>query len=178
MERNHPYTEGIVTHTVAVIAGTHQHDISVYAARTSSAYLVCRLGHMSMTFHDAATVCTVANAFAAVRAAAMGIPGTMPAATSPPEAQFAAQAFAITWTHPPSYQVVRHSRLDERIGRTRWWVDVHMGPVTWRVLDRAGLDAILDTMRAVHRTAVAVFLDGGKYRADPTKLPDAFDDLD
>ncbi|WP_255564785.1 hypothetical protein [Candidatus Mycobacterium methanotrophicum] len=47
------------------------------------------------------------------------------------------------------------------------------GAVGWRVVDWAGYEAALVLLRNVHRTAVAVFADGGKFRTDPSKL-DAF----
>lgn len=52
-------------------------------------------------------------------------------------------------------------------------MDVFMGPVQSRVVDWAGYEAALELMRNVQRTAVAVFLDGSKYRSDPAKV-DAF----
>ena len=48
-----------------------------------------------------------------------------------------------------------------------------MGPVQWRVVDWAGYESALTLLRNVHRTAVAVFPDGGKFRVDPSKV-DAF----
>ena len=60
--------------------------------------------------------------------------------------------------------------------RTVHWVDLHMGPITWRVTDRVGYDTLMDELRRVHRAAVGVFLDGGRYRRDPSKILDSFDD--
>ena len=80
---------------------------------------------------------------------------------------------SVTWTRPPEWSVVPQSGYDERRRRTLHYVDVHMGPVQWRVVDWAGYEAALTLLRNVHRTAVAVFTDGGKFRADPSKV-DAF----
>ena len=43
-----------------------------------------------------------------------------------------------------------------------------------RNLARQGL-TLMDEFRRVHRTAVGVFLDRGRYRRDPTRILDAFD---
>jgi len=45
-----------------------------------------------------------------------------------------------------------------------------MGPVLWRVVDWAGYEAALMLLRNVQRTAVAVFVDGGRFWADPSRV--------
>jgi hypothetical protein len=65
---------------------------------------------------------------------------------------------SVTWTRPPDWSVVNQSSYDERRRRRLYWVDVHMGPVQWRVVDWAGYEAALTLLRNVHRTAVAVCL--------------------
>jgi len=45
-----------------------------------------------------------------------------------------------------------------------------MGPLLWRVVDWAGYEAALMLLRNVQRTAVAVFVDGGRFWADPSRV--------
>ncbi|MCV7023690.1 hypothetical protein H7I77_10060 [Mycolicibacterium novocastrense] len=49
------------------------------------------------------------------------------------------------------------------------WVDVVMGPVVWRVVDWAGFEAGLVLWRNALRTAVGVFVGGGRWRCDPSR---------
>lgn len=49
------------------------------------------------------------------------------------------------------------------------WLDIHMGPVTWQVLDQVGHKSALRLLRRAHATAGHVFLDSTKFRADPTR---------
>jgi hypothetical protein len=44
-----------------------------------------------------------------------------------------------------------------------------MGPLTFQILDRAAFHSAVDVLRLAHRTAVAVCLDGHRFRADPTR---------
>ena len=46
------------------------------------------------------------------------------------------------------------------------WLDIHMGPVTWQVLDHK---SALRLLRRAHATAVHVFLDSTNFRAYPTR---------
>lgn len=62
----------------------------------------------------------------------------------------------------PQWSVVAQSRFDVRQRRTVYWVDVHMGPGLWRVVDWAGYEAAWTLLRNLHRTAVVVFCDGGR----------------
>jgi len=45
-----------------------------------------------------------------------------------------------------------------------------MGPLLWRVVDWAGYEAALMLLRNVQRTAVAVFVDRGRFWADPSRV--------
>ena len=53
-------------------------------------------------------------------------------------------------------------------GRYRW-TDVYMGPITFQILDRAAFHSTIDVLREIHTTAVAVCLDGKRFRKDPTE---------
>lgn len=165
-----PYPTGVITHSTAVIAGDMTVDIAVYDACTPKARMTVALGYLVMTFTSARTVHRVFEAFGAAKAAMMGLDNRAPE-RAPEGAQFAHNALAVTWVEAPTYSVVRGSRYLERERRTVYWVDVHMGPVSWRITDHVGYHALLDHLRNAHRTAVAVFPDGGKYRKDPTKTP-------
>ncbi|MBM4479777.1 hypothetical protein GS444_06105 [Rhodococcus hoagii] len=63
----------------------------------------------------------------------------------------------------------RH-RYSDAQRRTIYWADVHMGPVTWRIIDHVGYSSLISALRTAHKTAVAAFPDGAKYRKDPTKV--------
>ena len=81
------------------------------------------------------------------------------------------------WLDSPEHTAVPHHRYSSEQRRTIHWVDLHMGPVTWRITDRIGYDTLMAELRRVHRAAVGVFLDGSRYRRDPAKLLDVFDDV-
>ncbi|MFF0818359.1 hypothetical protein ACFYVR_24915 [Rhodococcus sp. NPDC003318] len=171
-----PYPAGVVTHSTAVIAGDQTADIAVYEARTDRARLTVTIGYLMMTFTSAHTVQRVLEGFAAVKAAMMGLDNRAPERT-PEGAQFAHNALAVTWVYPPTYSVVRGKGYLGRERRTVYWVDVHMGPITWRITDHVGYEDLLAHMKNAHKTAVAIFPDGPKFRKDPTKAPrDAFAD--
>lgn len=52
--------------------------------------------------------------------------------------------------------MVPHTRYSPEQRRNVHWVDLHMGPLTWRIVDRVGYDTMMEEFRRVHRTAVAV----------------------
>ncbi|NKZ70023.1 hypothetical protein GTA09_09150 [Rhodococcus hoagii] len=65
---------------------------------------------------------------------------------------------------------MRGNRYSDAQRRTIYWADVHMGPVTWRIIDHVGYSSLISALRTAHKTAVAAFPDGAKYRKDPTKV--------
>lgn len=161
---------GVVTRSMVVVRPVPGH-VSVQDARTEFAAVMLHWGDVFMRFTSAAQVYAVLAAFGAVREALRGVQGTVP--TEPADAASEwpwVSTLSVTWTRPPEWSVVPQERFDTRQRRTFHWVDVHMGPVLWRVVDWAGYEAALELLRNVHRTAVAVFTDGGKFRSDPSKI--------
>ncbi|GGG27684.1 hypothetical protein GCM10007304_46900 [Rhodococcoides trifolii] len=158
----------IVTHSTVLIAGPQRADVSVHAAGTDSARMTVTLGPLMMTFHDAESTTAVIDGFNAVRAALMGLDNRAPEREDS-AVEFARNTIAVTWISAPQYAISRGSRVDNAQRRTVHWVDLHMGPITWRIADHTGYNDLMAEFRNVHRTAVAVFADGGKFRRDPTK---------
>lgn len=160
--------DAIVTHSTVLITGPQGADTSVHAAGTDSARLTVNLGHLMMTFHDAETTSAVIEGFAAVRAAMMDLDNLAPQREEPP-VPFVHTTHAVTWLTAPKYAVTKASRYNPTQRRTVHWVDLHMGPITWRIADHTGYHDLMAELRNVHRAAVAVFPDGGRFRRDPTK---------
>lgn len=169
------HTPAIVTHTTVIITGPQNATISITAAGTEHAQMVVAFGHLMMTFRSAEAVCDVIAGFATVRSALVGADGHAPYPQQP-GAEFGAPAISILWLGGPEHTVIPGARYIPEQRRTVHWVDLHMGPITWRVTDRVGYDTLMDELRRVHRAAVGVFLDGGRYRRDPSKILDSFDD--
>lgn len=169
-------TTGIVTHTTVLVAGPQQATITATSAATDEAQMIVALGHVMMTFRSAETVSAVITGFATVRAALAGADGQAPHPAQP-GAEFGAAAISVLWLDSPEHTAVPHHRYSSEQRRTIHWVDLHMGPVTWRITDRIGYDTLMAELRRVHRAAVGVFLDGSRYRRDPAKLLDVFDDV-
>lgn len=167
-----PIPAGLVTRTLVVVRPVAGH-VSVHDARTDLAVVSVQWGDIFMRFTSAAQVSAVLAAFGAVREALRGAVGTASLDTVSGGDWAGVSVVSVTWTRPPEWSVVNQSSYDERRRKTVHWVDVHMGPVQWRVVDWAGYEAAMTLLRNVHRTAVAVFTDGGKFRTDPSKV-DAF----
>lgn len=157
----------ILTHTTARIQGEQTGRIDVAHARTAEAAVTVVWGGIALRFLTAAAASTVLEGFAAVRPLLMHVDNTAPEPT-PTEGQYAVPTLSLAWTWPTDYAVVHRNAYSKTWKRTLHWVDLHMGPVTWQILDHVGYHAALELLRQAHRTAVAVCLDGGKWRADPT----------
>jgi len=173
-----PLPAGVVTRTMVVVR-PGVGDVSVSDARSDQAVLSVAWGEVLMRFTSAEQVWTVLSAFGAVRESLRGVEGNCGglAMSSGSDEGWGSSVAAVTWRRPPEWCVVPQSAYDERRRRTTRWVDVHMGPVLWRVVDWAGYESALTVLRNAHRTAVVVFADGGKFRADPSKM-DAFTETD
>ncbi|NKS56553.1 hypothetical protein GS504_03405 [Rhodococcus hoagii] len=163
---------GIVTRTTAVIAGEQPIDVAAHFVGTPQARVTLALGFLAMTFTSAAAAQKVLEAFAAARGALMGVDNLAPLPAQE-GAQFAQSTIALTWIDAPTYAIVRGNRYSESQRRTVHWADVHMGPVTWRIIDHVGYNSLIEALRMAHKTAVVAFPDGPKFRKDPTKV-DAF----
>ncbi|MFW0154135.1 hypothetical protein ACNUDN_30710 [Mycobacterium sp. smrl_JER01] len=167
---------GVVTRSLVVVRPIEGH-VSVHDARTDLAVVSLQWGDVFMRFTSAAQVSALLAAFGAVREALRGVDGAVPVDPVVGASEWPwMSVLSVTWTRPPEWSVVAQSRFDARQRRTLHWVDVHMGPVLWRVVDWAGYEAALVLLRNLHRTAVAVFRDGGKFRSDPSKV-DAFTEV-
>lgn len=167
------HAAGIVTHTTAIVTGPQNATITVTAAATDEAQMIVAFGHLMMTFRSAEAVHDVIAAFASVRAALSGADGHAPHPAQP-GGNFGAPAISILWLGGTEHSVVPNSRYIPEQRRTVHWVDLHMGPITWRITDRIGYDTLMEEFRRVHRTAVGVFVDGGRFRRDPAKILDSF----
>ncbi|SPX94946.1 Uncharacterised protein [Mycobacterium xenopi] len=167
-----PIPAGVVTRTLVVVRPVAGH-VSVSEARSDLAVVSVQWGEIFMRFTSAAQVSAVLAAFGAVRESLRGVAGSARLEMVNREAWPGVSVVSVTWMRPPEWSVVAQSGYDERRRTTAHWVDVHMGPILWRVVDWAGYESAMTLLRNVHRTAVAVFSDGGKFRADPSKV-DAF----
>ncbi|WP_232076819.1 hypothetical protein [Mycobacterium gallinarum] len=90
-------------------------------------------------------------------------PGARPATAEP----FALPTVAIDWMRRPAYAVVPRQELSRDRARQLRWLDLHMGPVTFQILDQAGGISAVELLTTAHRTGVQVFLDGPDFAADP-----------
>lgn len=163
---------GVVTRSLVVVRPVDGH-VSVHDARTDLAVVAVQWGDVYIRFTSAAQVSAMLAAFGAVRAAMRGVDGAVPDGSVHGPVWPWVSVLSVTWKRPPDWSVVSQSRFDQHQRRKVYWVDVHMGPVLWRVVDWTGYESALALLRNVHRTAVAVFADGGKFRTDPSKV-DAF----
>jgi hypothetical protein len=157
----------ILTHTTARISGAQSGRIDVAHARTAEASVTVVWGGIALRFLSAAAASTVLEGFAAVRPLLMHVDNTAPV-QEPPTGTYAVPALALTWTWPTDYAVVHRNSYSQTWKRTLHWVDLHMGPVTWQIIDHTGYHSAIELLREAHRTAVAVCADGGTWRADPT----------
>lgn len=124
-------------------------------------------GGLLLRFLSAAAAATVLEGFAAARTLLMDVDKVAPLSEQGDDV--AVPTIALAWTWPTPYAAVKRQAYSNAQRRTVHWVEVHMGPITWQILDTVGYNAALELLREAHRTAVAVCLDGGKWRADPTK---------
>lgn len=154
----------VVAHTLVRLRGEQTGDINVYNARSPLARVVVRFGSIAMTFWNAAAAQGVLEGVAAARTALLSMPVAMPVTPDP----YGQPAVAVEWTHRPNYAVIPQSRMSDAHRRTLAWFDLHMGPITWQVLDRTAYHSLAAVLAEVHRTAVAVCLDGPDHSADPT----------
>ncbi len=167
IDRNPP--GAVVTSTTARIHGAQDGRISVGFARTPEAFVSLAWGGVGMRFLTANAAQGVLEGFAAARAHLMRLDYQTP---PPPEGLsywYAQSSVLLSWERRTPYAIVTRDAYSQSRQRTVHWVDLQMGPVTWQIVDRAGYDSVLNILRDAHRTAVGVCLDGGKYRADPTK---------
>ena len=167
-ETLHTMPAASITHTIAVIRGEIDSDVTVHHARTSDARITMVFGTALMNLYSASAAQGLLEAFAAARAAMTRVPREIPAAASPYES-FARTTLAIEWTRRPSYCAVPQSGPSKTGNQTVHWVDLYCGPITFQIRDQLGLKSTLALLTRMHQTAVAVFLDGPDHAADPTR---------
>ena len=157
-----------ITHTTVLLVGGVDCDVTVYHARTPDVRIVLRFGTAMMTLYSADTAQGLLEAFAAARAAIARLPRQIPAPATGTHEPVARTALAIEWTRRPGYSVVAQSAPNKTRTAVVHWVDLHCGPLTFQIRDQAGLHSTVELLTRVHRSAVAVCLDGPEHAADPT----------
>jgi hypothetical protein len=164
----HVIPPATVTHTIAVVRGDIQSDITVHHALTSDARITLIFGTTLMTLYSASAAQGLLEAFAAASAAMASLPHHVPATPAPYE-PFARTTLSIEWTRRPAYCVVPQSGPNKLNTAVIHWVNLHCGPISFQIRDQLGLKSTLPLLSRTHQTAVAVFLDGSDYADDPTE---------
>ena len=160
----------LLTQASVRITGVYPGDVSVFAARTPEAAVSLTWGPIAMVFTNADTAQGVLEGFAAARAQLARVDNHPPAELGiPAQEQVCRQTLALTWVRRPGYAVVTQEAYSNVLRRTVFWVELHMGPVTWMVMDHVGYHSAVETLQRAHRTAAGVCLDGHRFRADPTR---------
>ncbi len=167
LTETHLTPAALVSHTIVRIQGEQTGDITVHHACSPVARLRMQWGGLLMTMLSAQAVQAVLEGFCAARAAMTLIPRQIPAPAQAPAEPFAVPTVAIDWMRRPAYAVVPRQELSRDRGRQLRWLDLHMGPITFQVLDQAGAVSTVELLTTAHRTGVQVFLDGPDFAADP-----------
>jgi hypothetical protein len=163
----HVIPAATITHTTAVIRGDIECDVTVYHARTTDARISLTFGTTLMTLYSASAAQGLLEAFVAARSAIAQVPREIPAPAKAGYEPFARTTLAIEWTRRPAYSVMAQSGQNKAGNAVLHWVDLYCGPITFPLRDQLGLHSILELLTRTHKTAVAVFLDGPEYAADP-----------
>lgn len=164
----HVTAAALVSHTMIRIQGDQHGDIAVHHACSPNTRLRLQWGGILMTILSAQAIQGVLEGFSATRSAMTLIPRQIPAPASSAADPFALPTVAIDWTRRPAYAVVPRQELSRDGSRQLRWLDLHMGPVTFQILDQAGCGGAVQLLFTVHRTAIQVFLDGPDHAQDPT----------
>jgi hypothetical protein len=157
-----------ITHTIAVIRGEVTSDVTVQHARTADARIGIVFGTALMNLYSASAAQGLLEAFTAARAVMTRVPRELAVPAIAPYESFARTTLAIEWTRRPAYCAVPQSAPNKTGDLTIHWVDLYCGPITFQIRDQVGLKSTLALLTRMHRTAVAVFLDGPQHAADPT----------
>lgn len=159
----------LVSHTMIRIQGEQVGDFSVHAACSPSARLRLQWGGILMTMLSAQACQGVLEGFSAARSAMALIPRQIPVPPMDSD-PFARPTVAIDWMRRPAYAVVPRQELSRDRVRQLRWLDLHMGPVTFQILDQAGCVGAVELLHTAHRTAVQVFIDGPDHAQDPADI--------
>lgn len=165
----HTTPAALVSHTIIRIQGDQDGDIAVSHACSPDARLRLQWGGILMTAQSAQAIQGVLEGFSVAREAMALIPRLFPAPPAEPSDPFALPTVAIDWMRRPAYAVVPRQELSRDRARQLRWLDLHMGPVTFQILDQAGCLGAVALLRTAHRTGIKVFLDGPRFKADPTR---------
>jgi hypothetical protein len=160
------YMPAVVAHTYIRLRGEQQGDITVYHAGTDTARVSLNWGGVLMNFLSARAAQGVLEGLSAARCTLISVPGNIGPAHEDPYDQ---PMIAVDWQGRPGYAVNARTSVTPDKRRTARWTDVYMGPITFQILDRAAFHSAVEVLRLVHRTAVAVCLDGSAHAADPTE---------
>lgn len=163
----HVTPAALVSHTIVRIQGEQDGDITVSHACSPATRLRVQWGELLMTMLSAQAVQGVLEGFCAARAAVTLIPRQIPAPPPIAAEPFAVPTVAIDWIRRPAYAVVPRQELSRDRARQIRWLDLHLGPVTFQILDQNGAVSAVDLLTKAHRTATQVFLDGPDFAADP-----------
>jgi hypothetical protein len=158
----------LITHCVASVRGRQDGDISVCHARTADARIAITFSGVLMVIYSCQAAQGLLEAFAAAGGHIAAVPHEIP----PPRGNLpdtdTRVALSIEWTRRPRYAVVAQSARNKLNTGQVHWIDLYTGPITWQIRDQVALLSTLRLLNRVHQTAIAVFLDGDQYAADPT----------
>lgn len=163
----HVTPAALVSHTIVRVQGVQDGDITVSHACSPTARLRMQWGCLLFTMLSAQAAQGVLEGFCAARAAMALIPRRIPAPAPTTAEPFAVPTVAIDWMRRPAYAVVPRQELSRDRTRQIRWLDLHLGPVTFQILDQDGAVSAVDLLTKAHRTAARVFLDGPDFAADP-----------
>jgi hypothetical protein len=158
----------MITHATAIVRGAVDADVSVYHARTATARIAVVWGGVLITIYSAAAAQGLLEGFIAARQAAVRLPHKIPSPSPTATPRFGRPIVAMEFTYRPTYVAVPQSGTARSGDRTIHWVDLHTGPITWQIQDQVGLRSATALLKHVHKTAVAVFLDGPAHAEDPS----------
>lgn len=164
----HVTPAALVSHTIVRIQGDQDGDIAVHHACSPNARLRLQWGGVLMSMLSAQAVQGVLEGFCAARSATTLIPRQIPAPAPATAEPFAVPTVAIDWMRRPAYAVVPRQELSRDRSRQIRWLDLHMGPVTFQILDQAGGVSAVELLTMAYRTGVQVFLDGPAFADDPS----------
>jgi hypothetical protein len=159
----------LVSHTMIRIQGDQDGDLAVHHACSPNARLRLQWGGILMTMLSAQACQGVLEGFSAARSAMTLIPRQIPAPPPDTADTFALPTVAIDWMRRPAYAVVPRQELSRDRSRQLRWLDLHMGPVTFQILDQTGCLGAVTLLRTAHRTGTKVFLDGPRFKQDPSR---------
>jgi hypothetical protein len=164
----HHIPPATITHTTVALRGRLDSDVAVYHARTPDVRISLTLGTTLMGVYTCQAAQGLLEAFAAARAAMARVPREIPSPAMPPNEPIARTTLAVDWTRRPVYSVVAQSGANKLHSAVIHWVDLYCGPMTFQIRDQIGLRSAIDLFTTVHKTAIAVCLDGPEYTTDPT----------